>query len=189
MISKLLLEKNSQENFQIMFQICVLKQKSSMKGTNITLLKLFLNVMIRNIKIQNILILLKIWKYMELNKCTHKKNNGLKKKKSFLWFKKVHWVQKSHGVRFLVVPPKDGCGHNQRKTIIHNYFLENIVHLIATFIVVCLFLLGFLHISPSYYYCHLTLNEKIYLPTEHKQKRILLLSLVVLQWLECVLPI
>jgi len=60
MISKLLLEKNSQENSQIMFQICVPNQKSSMKGTNITLLKLFLNVMIRNIKIQNILILLKI---------------------------------------------------------------------------------------------------------------------------------
>ncbi len=84
----------------------------------------------------------------------------------FLVILKVHWVQKSHGVRFLMVPPKDGCGHNQRKTIIHNYFLENIVHLIATSIVVCLFLLGFLHISLGSYYCHLTLNEKVNLPTE-----------------------
>jgi hypothetical protein len=31
--------------------------------------------------------------------------------KCFLWFFKVRWVQKSQGVTFLVVPPKDGLAH------------------------------------------------------------------------------
>jgi len=38
-----------------MFQICILDLKNSRKGNNITLFKLFLNAMIINIKIQNIL--------------------------------------------------------------------------------------------------------------------------------------
>ncbi len=37
-----------------MFQICVPNQKNSKKRTSVTFLKLFLNVMIRNIKIHNI---------------------------------------------------------------------------------------------------------------------------------------
>jgi hypothetical protein len=41
MTSKLPYDKNSQENFQIMFQICVPNQKVQGKGTNTTCLKLF----------------------------------------------------------------------------------------------------------------------------------------------------
>jgi hypothetical protein len=54
-----------------MFQIFVLNQKNLMKGTNVTFLKLFLNAMIKNIKIHNIFNLIEISKYMEPNKCTH----------------------------------------------------------------------------------------------------------------------
>jgi hypothetical protein len=71
MISKLPYEKNSQENFKFMFQICVLDFKSSRKGTNTTFLKCFLNAMITNIKIHNILDIIEISKYVELDKCVH----------------------------------------------------------------------------------------------------------------------
>jgi hypothetical protein len=50
-------------------KICVLDQK--VKGTNNTFLKLFLNEMIRNIKIHNILNIIDISKSIEPNKCTH----------------------------------------------------------------------------------------------------------------------
>jgi len=53
------------------FKICVPNLKSSRKGTNVTFLKLFLNTMIKNIKIHNILDITKISKSMELNKCSH----------------------------------------------------------------------------------------------------------------------
>jgi hypothetical protein len=49
----------------------VFLSKSSRKGTNITFLKLFLNVMIKNIKIDNIICIIEISKSMEPNKCTH----------------------------------------------------------------------------------------------------------------------
>jgi hypothetical protein len=74
MILKLLLRKHSQENLQIMFQICVLKQKVQGKEINIMFLKLFLNEMIRNIKIHNILDIIEISKSMEPNKCIHEKH-------------------------------------------------------------------------------------------------------------------
>jgi hypothetical protein len=55
-----------------MFQICVPnKNKIQGKGSNATFLKLFLNVMIKNIKIHNILDIIEISKSMELNKCRH----------------------------------------------------------------------------------------------------------------------
>jgi hypothetical protein len=44
--------------------------KSSKKGTNIMFLMYFLNAMIRNIKIKNILDNIEISKSMEHNKCT-----------------------------------------------------------------------------------------------------------------------
>jgi hypothetical protein len=72
MTSKLPFKKNSQENFQIMFEICVFNQKKVQgKGFNATFFKLFLNAMIRNIKIHNILDIIEISKFMEPNKCTH----------------------------------------------------------------------------------------------------------------------
>jgi len=52
-----------------MFQICVPNQKVQGKKLNIMLLKLFLNAMIRKIKIHNILDIIEISKSMELNKC------------------------------------------------------------------------------------------------------------------------
>ncbi len=55
-----------------MFEICVFNQnKVQGKGFNATFLKLFLNAMIRNIKIHNILDIIEISKFMEPNKCTH----------------------------------------------------------------------------------------------------------------------
>jgi hypothetical protein len=54
-----------------MFQIFVLNQKNLMKGTNVTFLKLFLNAMIKNIKIHNIFNIIENSKSMEPNKCTH----------------------------------------------------------------------------------------------------------------------
>jgi len=54
-----------------MFQICVLDQKVQGKVAIITFLKLFLNVMIRNIKTHNIFDIIEISKSMEPNKCTH----------------------------------------------------------------------------------------------------------------------
>jgi hypothetical protein len=48
--------------------------KSSRKGTNITFLELFINVMIRNLKIHSVLDIIKISKFMEPNKCTHENN-------------------------------------------------------------------------------------------------------------------
>jgi hypothetical protein len=65
-----------------MFEICVLNQKVQGKVDIVTFLKLFLNAMIKNIKIQNILDIIRISKYMEPNKCNHKKNE--KKFKCFL---------------------------------------------------------------------------------------------------------
>jgi hypothetical protein len=54
-----------------MFQICVLNQKVQRKELKLYFLKLFLNAMIMNIKIKNILDIIKISKYMEPNKCTY----------------------------------------------------------------------------------------------------------------------
>jgi len=55
-----------------MFQIFVLnKKRSSKKGTTIIFLKLFMNAMIRNIKIHNIIKVIKFSKFMKLNKYTH----------------------------------------------------------------------------------------------------------------------
>jgi hypothetical protein len=56
-----------------MFQICVHDQKVQGKKTSVTFLKFFLNAMIRNIKIHNILDAVEISKSMELNKCIPKK--------------------------------------------------------------------------------------------------------------------
>jgi hypothetical protein len=42
--------------------------------TNTTFLKLFLNIMVRNIKIHNIFDIIEISKSMELNKCIQKNN-------------------------------------------------------------------------------------------------------------------
>jgi hypothetical protein len=54
-----------------MFQICV--SDKNVKGKkSITFLKLFLNEMIRNIKIHNILGIIEISKSMEPNKTIHK---------------------------------------------------------------------------------------------------------------------
>jgi hypothetical protein len=50
-----------------MFQICVPDQKVQRKKTSTTFLKLFLNAMIRNIKINNILDIIEISKSMESN--------------------------------------------------------------------------------------------------------------------------
>jgi hypothetical protein len=54
-----------------MFQICVPKQKVQ-KKTSVTFLKLFLNVMIRNIKIHSIFYIIEVSKSMELNKFIQK---------------------------------------------------------------------------------------------------------------------
>jgi hypothetical protein len=56
-----------------MFQICVPNQKIQGKVAIVTLLNFFLNAMIRNIKIHNILDIIGISKSMEPNKCTHLK--------------------------------------------------------------------------------------------------------------------
>jgi hypothetical protein len=69
--SKLPWENHSQEKFQIMFHIYVHDQKVQGKGPNIMFLKLFLNAMIRNIEIHNILDILEISKSLEPNKCTY----------------------------------------------------------------------------------------------------------------------
>jgi hypothetical protein len=53
-----------------MFQIYVHNQKVQEKKKT-TFLKLFLNLMIRNIKIHNVLDIIDISKSMELNKCSH----------------------------------------------------------------------------------------------------------------------
>jgi hypothetical protein len=45
--------------------------KSSRKKPNVTFLKLFLNAMIRNIKIHNIFDIIEILKSMEPNKCIY----------------------------------------------------------------------------------------------------------------------
>jgi hypothetical protein len=52
-----------------MFQICVLDQKTQGKKISVTFLKLFLNAMIKNIKIHNILDIIEILKSIEPNKC------------------------------------------------------------------------------------------------------------------------
>ncbi len=81
--------------------------KDSRKKTNIMFLKLFLNAMITNIKIHNILNIIEVSKSTELNKCT-KKNLWKCSFTCFIWFFKVRWVQENQGVTFLVVSPKDG---------------------------------------------------------------------------------
>ncbi len=43
------------------------------KGTDVTFLKCFLNEMIKNIKIHNIIDSIEISKFVEPNKCTHLK--------------------------------------------------------------------------------------------------------------------
>jgi hypothetical protein len=52
-----------------MFQIYVPNQKVKRKVAIVTFLKLFLNVMIKNIKIHNILDIIRLSKSMD--KCTH----------------------------------------------------------------------------------------------------------------------
>jgi hypothetical protein len=52
-----------------MFQICVLEPKNSKEKTSIMFLKLFQNVVIRKIKIHNILDIIEIPKNTEPNKC------------------------------------------------------------------------------------------------------------------------
>jgi hypothetical protein len=70
-------------------------------------LKLFLNAMIKNIKIHNIFDIIGVSKSIEPNKCIHKNNFMEMFFKCFLWFFKVQWVQENQGVTFLMVPPKD----------------------------------------------------------------------------------
>jgi len=89
-----------------MFQICV-PTKNSRKKTNITFLKHFLNAMIRNIKIHNILILMGFQNIWSLINLFIKKYLWKCLFKYFLWFFKVWWVQENQSVTFLVVPPKD----------------------------------------------------------------------------------
>jgi hypothetical protein len=50
-----------------MFQICAPNQKVQGKKISVTFLKRFLNAMIKNIKIHNILYIIKISKSMKLN--------------------------------------------------------------------------------------------------------------------------
>jgi hypothetical protein len=57
-----------------MFQIFVPNQKVQGKKFSIMFLKLFLNAMIRKIKIQNILNIIESSKSMEPNKCIDKHN-------------------------------------------------------------------------------------------------------------------
>jgi hypothetical protein len=57
------------------FKFWFLIKKFTWKGTNTTFLKLFLNAMVKNIKIHNNLDIIEISKSIELNKCTHKKNS------------------------------------------------------------------------------------------------------------------
>jgi hypothetical protein len=68
MTSKLPYKKFHENNFQIMFQFVFLTIKFK-KKTNTTFLKLFLNAMIKNIKIHNIIDNIGFSKSMELNKC------------------------------------------------------------------------------------------------------------------------
>lgn len=56
---------------------------------------------------------------------------------------------------------RDEKGYNQRKTIVHNYFPKNMLHLTPTSIIVSFFSLRCLHISHYACYCHLALNEKV----------------------------
>jgi hypothetical protein len=63
--------------------------------------------MIKNIKIHNILDIIKISKSMELNKCIPKKLWKCSIK-CFLCFFKIRWVQENQSVTFLVIPPNDG---------------------------------------------------------------------------------
>jgi hypothetical protein len=65
MTSKLPYEKNHKK---ILKSCC---KFAFLKGTNITFLKLFINVMIRKLKIHNVFDIIKISKFMEPNKCTH----------------------------------------------------------------------------------------------------------------------
>jgi len=65
MIFKLFLKKILKSNFKFVFLIKKFKKK-----TNVTFLKLFLNVMIKKITIQNIFNIIKILKSMKHNKCT-----------------------------------------------------------------------------------------------------------------------
>ncbi len=51
------------------------RPKSSRKKIGTTFLRLFLNAMIRNMKIHNVLILLRFQKSMEPNKCIQKDFN------------------------------------------------------------------------------------------------------------------
>jgi hypothetical protein len=92
-----------------MFQICVPNKKNSRKKTNTTFLKLFLNAMIRNIKIYNILNIIQVSKSIEPNKFSPQKNLWKCSFTCFLWFFKVWWVQENQGGTFLIIQPKDGC--------------------------------------------------------------------------------
>jgi hypothetical protein len=49
--------------------------KNLRKETNVTFLELFLNAMIRNIKIHNIFDIIEISNFVKPNKCTHLKKN------------------------------------------------------------------------------------------------------------------
>jgi hypothetical protein len=69
MTSKLPFFENSQENSQIMFQFMLLT-KLFKKRNQHSIPDFFFNAMIRNIKIQNILNIIEIFKSMEPNKFT-----------------------------------------------------------------------------------------------------------------------
>jgi hypothetical protein len=88
--------------------------------------ELFLNEMIMNIKIQNILDIIEISKSMEPNKCIQNLFLWKCLFKFILSFFKVWWVQENQGVMFLVVLPKDGLAHNDLNTFeiecVFNYF-------------------------------------------------------------------
>jgi len=55
-----------------MFQTYISTKKNSKKGNIVTFFNLFLNAIIRNIKIQNSFDIIKFSKSIQPNKCTHK---------------------------------------------------------------------------------------------------------------------
>jgi hypothetical protein len=63
-------KKIPKKNFKLCFKFVLLTNKLKEKN-NVTFLKLFLDAMIRNIKIHNIPNIIEISKSMEPNKCNH----------------------------------------------------------------------------------------------------------------------
>jgi hypothetical protein len=70
MTSKISSFLNHKKNFKSCLNVCS-RQKSSRKKTNITFLKHFLNAMIKNIKIHNILDIIEISNSIEPSKHIH----------------------------------------------------------------------------------------------------------------------